>query len=66
LPDGIFTYQKYQFEYILEGLGIDDVGVSYDHVVNAMAFWYILWSFGIFCGPFGTFYGHLVYFVGLW
>jgi hypothetical protein len=30
LPDGIFSYQKYQFGYILEGLGKENVGVFYD------------------------------------
>jgi hypothetical protein len=25
-----------------------------------------MWSFGIFCGHFGIFYSHLVYFVDIW
>jgi hypothetical protein len=28
LPDGIFSYQKSQFGYILEGLGMENVGIS--------------------------------------
>jgi hypothetical protein len=27
LPDGLFSYQKYQFGYILEGLGMENVGI---------------------------------------
>jgi hypothetical protein len=48
LPDGIFAYQKYQFWYILEGLGMENVGVVisiwyiYDHLVNCTTVWYIL------------------------
>jgi hypothetical protein len=40
LPDSTFSYQKSQFGYILEGLGIENVGT----------FMVILWSFGI-CFP---------------
>jgi hypothetical protein len=50
LPDGIFSYQKFQFGYILEGLGMENVGVTYGY------FWNILL-------PFGIFYGSWVYFV---
>jgi hypothetical protein len=31
LPDGIFSHQKSQFEYILEGLGMGNVGTFYGH-----------------------------------
>jgi hypothetical protein len=31
----------------------------YVYMVYFVVFWYILWSFGIFCG-------HLVYFVVIW
>jgi uncharacterized membrane protein len=44
LPDGIFAYQKFQFGYILEGLGMEIVGIFYG---NSTAIWFILWSFGI-------------------
>jgi hypothetical protein len=36
-------------------LQFEDVGIFYGHLVNFTAFWYILWTFGIFCG-------NLVYF----
>jgi hypothetical protein len=29
LPDGIFSYQKSQFRYILEGLGMKNIGKFY-------------------------------------
>jgi hypothetical protein len=75
LRDGIFLYQKYQFGYIFEGLGMGNVctytyflailnilqpfSLLYGHLVYFMAVWYILW-------PFGTFYGLLVYFMAIW
>jgi hypothetical protein len=31
LPDGIFAYQKSQIGYILEALGMDNVGIFYEH-----------------------------------
>jgi hypothetical protein len=34
---------------------MEDVGLLYSHYVYFMTIWYILW-------PFGTLYGHLVYF----
>jgi hypothetical protein len=55
LPDGLFSQQKSQFGYILEGLEMKHVGVFYDTSEYFMAIWYILWPFGIVCG-------HLVYF----
>jgi hypothetical protein len=27
LPDGMFSYQKYQFGYIFEGLGVENVAI---------------------------------------
>jgi hypothetical protein len=33
LPDGIFSNQKSQFGYILEGLAMEDVGILYGHLV---------------------------------
>jgi hypothetical protein len=32
LPDGIFSYQKSQFGYILEAQGIEIVGIFYSHL----------------------------------
>jgi hypothetical protein len=32
LPDGLFSNQKSQFWYILEGLGMGNVGIFYDHL----------------------------------
>jgi hypothetical protein len=32
LPDGIFSNQKFRFGYILEGLGMENVGIFYNHV----------------------------------
>jgi hypothetical protein len=55
LPDGLFSNQKLQFGYILEGLGMENFGIFYDHLeiftaiwYNLMALLYSLWSFGIF------------------
>jgi hypothetical protein len=52
LPDGIFEYQKYQFGYFLEGLGMDIVGIFCAHLKY-------LQLFGLFCA-------HLVYFSSFW
>jgi hypothetical protein len=32
LPDGIFSKQKYQFGFILEGLGMVNVGIVFGHL----------------------------------
>jgi hypothetical protein len=50
LPDGIFSDQKFQFNYILEGLGIERFDIFY-------GIRYILWSLSISCGNFGIFCG---------
>jgi hypothetical protein len=55
LPDGLFSYQKSQLGYILEGLVMEYAGVFYDHLEYFTAILYILW-------PFGTACVHLVYF----
>jgi hypothetical protein len=55
LPDGLFSNQKSQFGYILEGLGIENVIIFCDHLDYFMAIRYNLWQFGTACG-------HLVYF----
>jgi hypothetical protein len=49
LPDGIFSDQKSEVGYILEGLLIEDVGIVYVPLV--------------YCWPFGIFCGHLVYII---
>jgi hypothetical protein len=59
LPDGIFLDQNFRFGYILEGLGVENFSIFCSHLVNCIAIWYILCSFGIFwCifPRFGIFY----------
>jgi hypothetical protein len=51
LPDGLFSNQKYQFGYIFEGLGMENVGIFmiiWKYLVNFMVVWYSLWLFGIY------------------
>jgi hypothetical protein len=55
LPDGFFSFKKSHFAKILECLGMENVGMFYDHLEYFTALWYILWPFAIICG-------HLVYF----
>jgi hypothetical protein len=43
LPDGLFSNQKSRFGYILEGLGMGNVG-------SFMTIWNILRPFGKFIG----------------
>jgi hypothetical protein len=38
LPDGIISYQKSQFWYIWEGLGIQNVGIFSSHLVFLLPF----------------------------
>jgi hypothetical protein len=66
LPDGLFSYQKYQirfiylFGYILEGLGMENFEIFYGYLEYVFtAIWYNLWPFGFVCG-------HLVYFFPFW
>jgi hypothetical protein len=41
---------------------MEDVGVFHGHLFCFTAIWYILWSFGIFCGHFGIHInGYLVF-----
>jgi hypothetical protein len=55
LPDGIFSFEKSQFWYILEGLRME-ICLLYFMAVNCILrpflifydHWYVLWSFGIF------------------
>jgi hypothetical protein len=42
LPDGIFSYQKCPNEFILEGLGMENVGIFYGHLVYFSPFWYVI------------------------
>jgi hypothetical protein len=58
LPDGVFSYQKSQFWYSLEGLGMEIVGILYGHLEYFTTFWYMSWQFGK-CRD------HLVYFTVL-
>jgi hypothetical protein len=44
LPDGSFSHQKFQFVYILESLGMEDVGTFYDLLKHFTAIWYSLLS----------------------
>jgi hypothetical protein len=54
LPDGIFSYQKFQFGKIIEDLSMEDVGIFYGHYI------------GLFYGLFGIFYGHWIHFSSIW
>jgi hypothetical protein len=54
LPDGIFSYQKYQFWCVLEGLGVKHFGAFNGHLVFLVLFRYI-----------PTYFGHLVSFVAI-
>jgi hypothetical protein len=45
LPGGIFSNQKSQFGYFLEGLEMENVDLLYGHLEYFTANWYILWSF---------------------
>jgi hypothetical protein len=47
LPDGLFSKRKYQFGKILEGLGMENVGIFYDRLEHFTAIWCNLWLFGI-------------------
>jgi hypothetical protein len=62
LPDGLFSNQKYQFGYILEGLRMENAGIFYGHLGYFTVIWHILWPFGNVLGSFDIFYGHLVMF----
>jgi hypothetical protein len=56
LPDGLFSNKKYQFGYILVGLGMENfyIPILYYHLEYFIAICYNLWQFGIVCC-------HLVY-----
>jgi hypothetical protein len=59
LPDGLFLYQKSQFGYISECIGMENVGIFYNHFEYFAAIWYNLWPFSIVCG-------HMVIFWYIW
>jgi hypothetical protein len=46
LPDGLFSNQKDQFGYILEGQRVENAGIFYGHLEYFTVIWYILWPFG--------------------
>jgi hypothetical protein len=50
--------KRSKFRYILEGLGMENAGMFYCHLAYFTVTWYI------FLRSFGTFYGHLVHFIG--
>jgi hypothetical protein len=54
LPDGIFSVQKCQFWYILEGLGMENFGVLHGKLVFLLLFGYNLWQSSMLW-HFGTF-----------
>jgi hypothetical protein len=45
-----FQTKNSQFGFILEGLGMGNVFVFYDHLEYFTAIWYHLWQFGTVCG----------------
>jgi hypothetical protein len=53
LPDGLFSTQKSEFGF----LGMEKVGIFYDHLEYFTVIWYILGPFGIVpMWPFGIFF----------
>jgi hypothetical protein len=51
LPDGTFSNQSSHFGYILEGLGVENFGKFYGHLIYFIAIWYIF----VICGIFSRF-----------
>jgi hypothetical protein len=49
LPDGLFSNQKSQFGYILEGLKLENVYIICGHSEYFTGIWDILRPFGTFC-----------------
>jgi hypothetical protein len=54
LPDGIFSKQESKIGYILEGLGIDNVGIFCGRSEYLKTIWYVSLPFGIFWQPIGA------------
>jgi hypothetical protein len=50
LPDRTFSNQNAKFGLFLEGLAMEDVGISYRQLVYFPTIWYTLWTFGTSCG----------------
>jgi hypothetical protein len=46
LPDGVFAYQKSHFGSILDGLGLEKIGIFFGHLEYITGILYILWPFG--------------------
>jgi hypothetical protein len=46
-----FQTRNLKIGYILEGLGIDNVGIFCVHMECFTTIWHVSWPFGIFCGP---------------
>jgi hypothetical protein len=44
LPDGLFSSQKSQFEYILEGLTLENVDIFCGHLLHFESIWCIHFS----------------------
>jgi hypothetical protein len=55
LSDGIFSYKKSQFRYILEGLAVENfvLVIFYQHLLYLVITRNILWYFGILFPSFG-------------
>jgi hypothetical protein len=57
LPDGLFSNPRSHFWENLEGLGMENVVIFYNHLEYFTAIWYNLWPFGIgSLWSFGTFF----------
>jgi hypothetical protein len=50
LPDGIFSNQKSQFDYILRASDWKFLVNNYGRSEYWIIIWNILWPFGLFCG----------------
>jgi hypothetical protein len=49
LPDdGAFSDQRYEFGYVSEGFGMQNVDTFYGHLECTESIWYILWQSGTF------------------
>jgi hypothetical protein len=49
LPDYLFAYQKSQFWYILDGLGVENVCILHFNLVYFVVVWYVVWPLTKFC-----------------
>jgi hypothetical protein len=58
LPDGIFAYQTYQFGYILDGFGMENIAKFACYLVYFMTNWYFYYYlvFWVHCYSFGKLY----------